>query len=113
MQDILIKNGKVLLFENNDVVIKEMDVKISNEKITKIEKNIQQEPNDYVIDAKGKVVMPGLINTHAHIAMSIFRGTFEGSDLYTWLSEKIWPIEAKLTEEQVYDASMLSIIEMI
>ena len=38
MQDILIKNGKVLLFENNDVVIKEMDVKISNEKITKIEK---------------------------------------------------------------------------
>ena len=57
--------------------------------------------------------MPGLINTHAHIAMSIFRGTFEGCDLYTWLSKKIWPIEAKLTKEQVYDATMLSILEMI
>src|SRR5699024_4803084 len=66
-----------------------------------------------VIDASHKVVMPGLINTHAHIAMSIFRGTFEGCDLYTWLNEKIWPIEAKLTEEDVYDASMLSILEMI
>ena len=113
MQDILIKNGKVLLFENDDVIIKEMDVKISNERITKIEKNIQQEPNDYVIDAKGKVVMPGLINTHAHIPMSIFRETTEGCKLYEWLSEKIWPVEDKLTEEDVYYASMLSYIEMI
>ena len=110
---MLIKNGKVIIFEDNDVKVKELDIKIQENKIEKLAENIEQEDGEKVIDASHKVVMPGLINTHAHIAMSIFRGTFEGCDLYTWLNEKIWPIEAKLTEEDVYDASMLSIIEMI
>ena len=110
---MLIKNGKVLIFENDDVVVKDLDIKIEKSKITKIDKNIDAEENEKVIDAKNMVVMPGLINTHAHISMSIFRGTFEGCNLYTWLHEKIWPIEAKLTPEKVYDATMLSIIEMI
>mgnify|MGYP005785597955 FL=1 len=110
---MLIKNGKVIIFEDNDVKVKELDIKIQENKIEKLAENIEQEDGEKVIDASHKVVMPGLINTHAHIAMSIFRGTFEGCDLYTWLNEKIWPIEAKLTEEDVYDASMLSILEMI
>lgn len=110
---MLIKNGKVLVFEQNDVKIKDYDIKIENYIIKKIAKDIKAEENEKVIDAFGKVVMPGLINTHAHIAMSIFRGTFEGCSLYTWLNEKIWPIEAKLTKEDVYNASMLSILEMI
>ncbi len=110
---MLIKNGKVIIFEDNDVKVKELDIKVKGNKIEKLAKNIEQEDGEKVIDASHKVVMPGLINTHAHIAMSIFRGTFEGCDLYTWLNQKIWPIEAKLTEEDVYDASMLSILEMI
>lgn len=110
---MLIKNGKVIIFEDNDVKVKQIDIKIKENKIDKIEKKIEPEENEKVIDATNKVVMPGLINTHAHIAMSIFRGTFEGCDLYTWLNEKIWPIEAKLTSKEVYNASMLSIIEMI
>lgn len=110
---MLIKNGKVIIFEDDDVKVKQVDIKIKENKIEKIEKKIEPEENEKVIDATNKVVMPGLINTHAHIAMSIFRGTFEGCDLYTWLNEKIWPIEAKLTSKEVYNASMLSIIEMI
>ncbi len=110
---MLIKNGKVVIFENNDVLVKNVDLKIENGKIVKIDKNINPEENEKVIDATNKVVMPGMINTHCHSPMSIFRGTFEGVSLYTWLNEKIWPIEAGLTEEQVYDASMLSIIEML
>lgn len=110
---MLIKNGKVIVFEDNDVKVKELDIKIQENKIEKLAENIEQEDGEKVIDASHKVVMPGLINTHAHIAMSIFRGTFEGCDLYKWLNEKIWPIEAKLTEEDVYDASMVSILEMI
>ena len=109
---MLIKNGNVIIFENDDVKVKKMDIRIKNNIIEEISENINDE-NEKVIDASNKVVMPGLINTHAHIAMSIFRGTFEGCNLYTWLNEKIWPIEAKLTKEDVYNASMLSIIEMI
>ncbi len=110
---MLIKNGKVVIFENDDVKVKDLDIRIKGKLIHEMAENLEPEANEKVLDATDKVVMPGLINTHAHIAMSIFRGTFEGCDLYTWLNEKIWPIEAKLTEEDVYNASMLSIVEMI
>ena len=110
---MLIKNGNVIIFEDDDVKVKKLDIRINGDIIEEIKENIEEKNGEKVINTTDKVVMPGLINTHSHIAMSIFRGTFEGCDLYTWLSEKIWPIEAKLTEEEVYDATMLSIIEMI
>jgi len=109
---MIIKNGKVIIFENNDVLVKDVDVLIKDGKIEKIDKDIS-EPGEEIIDATDRVVVPGLINTHSHISMSIFRGTFEGCNLYTWLNEKIWPIEDKMTEDDVYNASMLSILEMI
>lgn len=112
MNKILIKNGKVLLLKNEDIVIENKDILIENGKIVKIERNIQDNA-DKVIDAQNHIVMPGLINTHAHIPMSIFRETTEGCKLYEWLNDKIWPIEDKLTREDIYLASMLSYIEMI
>lgn len=115
MQDLLIKNGKVLLFKD-DVVIEKKDILIEQGKITKIEDSISEDilNNDIkIIDASNHIVMPGLVNTHAHIPMSIFRETTEGCKLYEWLQEKIWPREDKLTEEDVYWASMLTYVEMI
>ena len=110
---MVIKNGNVILFQGDTVLVEKVDVRIINDKIDKIESNISPENDEYIIDASNKVVMPGLINTHAHIPMSIFRGTFEDCNLYTWLHDKIWPIEATLTNEQIYNASILSYIEMI
>jgi len=68
---------------------------------------------DEVIYAYGKLVTPGLINTHTHLAMTVFRGYGEDMELSKWLSEKIWPKEAELTDDVVYAGSVLGIYEML
>lgn len=68
---------------------------------------------DEVIYAYGKLVTPGFINTHTHLAMTVFRGYGEDMELNRWLREKIWPKEAQLTDEVVYAGSILGIYEML
>lgn len=110
---ILIKNCNLIsVSEARERYEENIDILIEDDHISKIDKNIEPE-NAKVIDAKGKIVMPGFINTHTHIAMSIFRDTLEGYGLQEWLNEKIWPMEAKLTEEDIYYSSYLSCLEMI
>ena len=113
MSQILIKNANLIsMSENKEKIIYGIDVLIENNLIKKIEKNINENV-DKIIDATGKFLIPGLINTHAHIPMSIFRETVDGYKTQEWLEKKIWPMEEKLTEEDAYYASMLSYIEMI
>ena len=59
------------------------------------------------------LIMPGLINTHTHAAMTCFRGLADDLPLMSWLQDHIFPIEAKLTGEMVYHATLLSLAEMI
>lgn len=98
--------------EKREPLEETMDILIEDDIIQKIEKNIQCHV-EKVIDATGKVIMPGLINTHSHVPMSIFRETLDGYHLQDWLEQKIWPMEEKLTNEDIYYASMLSFLEMI
>lgn len=65
------------------------------------------------INAKKKIAMPGLINCHTHVPMTLFRGIAEDQPLETWLKETIWPLEAKLKSEDVYVGALLGCLEMI
>lgn len=66
------------------------------------------------INAAGCVVMPGLINSHTHAAMTLFRGLADDLPLKTWLFERIFPAEAKvLSPETVYLGTMLACVEML
>jgi 5-methylthioadenosine/S-adenosylhomocysteine deaminase len=65
------------------------------------------------IKAKGKVAMPGLINCHTHVAMTLFRGLAEDKPLDVWLRETIWPLEAKLASGDVYAGALLGCLEML
>ena len=65
------------------------------------------------IDAKGKVALPGLINCHTHVPMTIFRGLAEDKPLNVWLKETIWPLEARLKPEDIYNGALLGCLEMI
>jgi 5-methylthioadenosine/S-adenosylhomocysteine deaminase len=111
MYKILIKNAYLI-----DVINKQnsrlTDILIIDNLISKIEKNIKEE-TDKTIDANSNFVMPGLINTHNHSAMNILRGYADDLELMDWLNNKIWPIEDKLTTEDVYYGSLLACIEMI
>ena len=111
---ICIKNATLVsMSSSRDKIENNVDILIEDDKISKIGKNLNIEEGAKIIDATDKVVMPGLINTHAHVAMSIFRETLDGYNLQDWLNKKIWPMEDKLTPEDVYYASYLSFIEMI
>jgi 5-methylthioadenosine/S-adenosylhomocysteine deaminase len=66
-----------------------------------------------IIDGKGKAALPAFINGHTHAAMTLFRGYADDMHLKGWLEGKIWPLEAKLTEEDVYWGSKLACLEMI
>jgi len=111
---ICIKNCTLIsMNEAKDKIEYGADILIEDDTIKKIGQNITEPEIDKTIDAQGKVVMPGLINTHAHIPMSIFRETLDGYNLQDWLSKKIWPMEDKLTPEDIYYASYLSFLEMI
>ena len=68
---------------------------------------------DTVLDGKGRIALPGLVNLHTHAAMSLFRGYGDDMDLATWLETRIWPAEARLTPDDVYWGTKLACLEMI
>ncbi len=66
-----------------------------------------------IIDAQGCLIMPGLVNSHTHAPMSLFRGLADDVPLFEWLNDYIFPAESKLTEDMVYWGALLSCAEMI
>jgi 5-methylthioadenosine/S-adenosylhomocysteine deaminase len=68
---------------------------------------------DKIINGRNKAALPSFINGHTHAAMTLFRGYADDMPLKNWLEEKIWPLEAKLSEEDVYWGAKLACLEMI
>lgn len=110
--NILIENVKILTMADGEV-IKNGNIYIENEKIKKITSDNIDFSYDKKIDGKNYLAMPGFVNAHTHVGMSLFRNFSDDVELMTWLNEKIWPLEDKLIEQDVYWASLLSHAEMI
>ena len=110
--NILIENVKILTMADGEV-IKNGNIYIENEKIKKITSDKIDFSYDKKIDGKNYLAMPGFVNAHTHVGMSLFRNFSDDVELMTWLNEKIWPLEDKLIEQDVYWASLLSHAEMI
>ncbi|MEM2518193.1 MAG: amidohydrolase [Candidatus Bathyarchaeia archaeon] len=107
--------GCILLPMKDERIIEDGAVAIRNGKIVSIGKNesLRGIKAKKIIDAKGKVALPGLINCHTHVAMTLFRGLAEDKPLNVWLQEIIWPLETKLTSEDVYAGALLGCLEML
>ncbi len=65
------------------------------------------------LNGQGKVVLPGLVNCHTHVAMTLFRGIAEDRPFDEWWEETIWPLEQKLERSHVYNGALLGCLEMI
>jgi len=115
--DLIIKNGIVVTVNKQSEVYNHGFVAIKGNKIIDIGNNaelIDKYQSDNVIDAKGKIVMPGLINTHNHLAMTVFRGLADDLHLQDWLNKYIFPAEAKfINAEVVKIGAELAMIEML
>ena len=112
MADILIKDGYIITMDAQRRILERGSVAIEGDKITAVGKDVQERA-DTVIDARGKAVLPGLINAHTHLSMTLLRGVADDMPLMEWLETKIWPIEKNLTAQDSYLGALLGCLEMI
>ena len=113
--DTLVTNGTVLTLDAGDTLIENGAVAVSGDSIADIgpAAAFSRSAAAQVVDAGGGIIMPGLINTHTHAAMTCFRGLADDLELMTWLNDHIFPAEAGLNPEKVYHGAMLACAEMI
>jgi len=114
--NLLIQNGTIITMQNKKIIC-EGAIAVEEETIVDVGKT-RELKRKYgrgyeKIDAKGKVVIPGLINTHQHAAMSLLRGYADDLPLQEWLEKWIWPIEKHMTPHDIYIGALLTAIESI
>ena len=107
-KNILIKDAVIISNE-----IKKGSLLIQDDKIEEISDKIGITDADEVINADGKVLIPGLVNTHTHLSMTLMRGLADDIPLDDWLNNHIWPVEAELNGEYCYAGALLACAEMI
>lgn len=88
-------------------------LRVKGGRIVALGPGIDAGPQDERVDGRGKVLLPGLVNGHTHAAMTLFRGFGDDLPLMEWLEQRIWPVEAKLTFDDVYWGTRLACVEMI
>ncbi len=107
---VLIKN--IGLYKDGKVV-ENQNISIEGKYIKDFPAAPNAEDYDEIIDGKGMMAMPGLVNTHTHVAMTLFRSYADDMELMDWLQNKIWPAEEHLDDDIVYWGSTLAFAEMI
>ncbi len=115
--DVIVSGGTVVTMDSGKRVIEDGAVAIRGDSIVAVGTRAEVESRydgARKIDARGKIVMPGLINSHAHAAMSLFRGIADDLSLDDWLHKYIFPAEARNdTKDFVAWGTKLSLLEMI
>lgn len=108
---ILIKNAFILNPQND--INGKRDVLIKDDLIYKIEEDIADDNVDKIINAEDKILLPGFVNTHTHLSMTLFRGLADDLALDEWLNDNIWPMEANLNGNYCYIGALLGAVELI
>lgn len=107
---MLIKEAAII---KGDGLLKGQDIKIDENRIAAIGPGLRADRGEQILDGRRKLALPGLVNAHTHLAMTLFRGYADDMELVPWLKEKIWPLEAKLNEEDISWGVKLGCLEQI
>lgn len=117
MSRLIITNTRVLNVSQTESIsiLPAQDILIRDNRIEAVQPTGTADPShfDTVIDAAGKLTMPGLINTHAHVPMVLWRGLAEDASVDRWFNDLMWPLENNLQPEDIYWGMMLGLIEQI
>lgn len=109
----LFTHGTVVTVNDQNQILQDAYVAVNGETISYVGTERPAGDFDAIIDCSGKALMPGLVNAHTHIPMTLMRGFAGGHDLQTWLNDYIFPTEAKLDSRTVRAGSLLALAEMI
>ena len=110
--DITVKNGTILTMDQAGSILENHAVHIQGDLIARIGDDPACEARE-VIDARGGLILPGLVNGHTHAAMTLFRGLADDLPLMEWLNHYIFPVEARMDADFVYVGTLLACAEMI
>jgi len=114
--DFLVYGGSVVTMGRLGVV-RDGAVLVEGDRIVEVgrsEEVKRRNPRGYErIDAEGKIIIPGLVNTHHHLAMSLLRGYADDLPLKEWLEKWIWPVESLMTGEDIYLGAKLTAVESV
>ncbi|MGL5439279.1 MAG: amidohydrolase family protein [Filifactoraceae bacterium] len=113
MYDILFKNVTIVTVNEKMDVFHNAYLGVKDQKITYIGADCPSEGGEKIIDGKHKLIMPGLINTHTHLPMTLIRGYADDMFLQPWLTEKVFPAEAKFDDKCARIGSILGVAEML
>ena len=115
--DLIIHNGIVITVNSDFDIIDNGIICVKNSKIVKVEEtkeNTRLPKAIQKIDARGGLIIPGLVNTHTHLPMSLFRGLADDLPLMTWLNDHIFPAEAsRINPGSVKHGTLLSCAELL
>ncbi|HOO25084.1 MAG TPA: amidohydrolase [Clostridiales bacterium] len=103
----------ISLLDEKLTVRENMYVGVKGDRIDYIGTRLPEEDYGEVYIGKGKFLMPGLFNAHSHSPMTLLRGYAENMALQDWLEKKVFPFEAKMEAEDIFNGSMLAIAEMV
>jgi 5-methylthioadenosine/S-adenosylhomocysteine deaminase len=109
----LIRGGFVLTMDQAATVYSPGAVLVHGSDLAWVGPSDKAPEADQVLDYPWGVILPGLVNAHTHVAMTLFRGLADDLPLETWLHDHIFPAEAKLTGQMVYEGSRLGAAEML
>lgn len=107
---VLLKNAEFLMPNG---IVSSGDIVIDGTIIAELGNIVGSYQFEKVIDCTNKLAIPGMINTHTHAAMTLFRSYADDMLLMDWLENKIWPAEANLKAEDIYWGTLLAIAEML